>query len=219
MSKKKSKTAKKKAGKLKKIVATGAAAATLGLGFWASKAVYSVKEVVDGDTFITTENQYVRLDSVDAPELEYCLGEEAKEELEKLVLNKKVFIKVSYLNGMRLVASVYTSQGDVGAKMLSKGLATFADKGHQKQSTLLKISQEAREKKIGVYSATCTQMENPINPSCDIKGNIRNGVWYYRYPTCTNYKNTQVQLYLGEDWFCTEAEAKKAGYIKAPDCP
>lgn len=208
----------KKTNSLKKLIAGGLITASLGLGFWASKAFYTVTNVFDGDTFETAEKQYIRLDSVNAPELNFCLGKEAKQGLEKLVLGKKVYIKVSYIDGMRLVASVYTLQGNVGEKMLSLGLATYADKGNQEQPTLLKISQEAREKKIGVYSSTCTQTVNPTDPKCTIKGNIRGSDKLYRYPGCGQYNNTLVQLYLGDKWFCTEFEAKKAGFSKGSDC-
>lgn len=208
---------KKKFG-WKKVVATGVIASSLGLGFWASKAFYTVDHVIDGDTFETTEKQRIRLDSVNAPELEYCLGSESKTELEKLVLRKKVFIKVSYVDGTRLVASVFTTQGNVGAKMLEKGMATFADKSAQDQPGLLEISQKAREKGIGVYSPKCTQETNSASPKCNIKGNIRDGVKYYRDPTCYYYNHTTVELYKGDKWFCTESEAKREGFAKGGDC-
>jgi endonuclease YncB( thermonuclease family) len=202
----------------KKVTATAIVTTSLGLGFWASKAFYTVKEVIDGDTFVTQENQHVRLDSVNAPALNRCLGNEAKSELEKLVLNKKVFIKVTYINGLRLVGSVYTISGSVGEKMLATGLATFADKGNQNQKALLRISQSAREKGIGVYSSKCTQSENPINPKCNIKGNTTGDENLYRYPGCRLYNSTLIQLHFGDLWFCSEKEAKKSGFAKGKDC-
>ena len=208
----------KKKSKWKKVLATGIIATSLGLGYWSSKAFYTVTEVVDGDTFVTTEKQYIRLDSVNAPELQDCMGPEAKAQLEKLVLHKKVYIKVSFINGMRLIASVYTAEGNVGAKMLETGMATFADKSAQKQSELLKISQKAREKGVGVYSPVCTQLENSVNPKCSIKGNIREGVKYYRNTSCYYYNHTTIELYKGDRWFCTEKEAKAAGFAKGSDC-
>lgn len=202
----------------KKAIAGGVIATSLGLGFWASKAFYTVDHVIDGDTFETTEKQRIRLDSVNAPELEYCLGPEAKTALEKLVLHKKVFIKVSFVDGTRLVASVFTVDGNVGAKMLEEGMATFADKSAQKQHGLLEISQKARDKKIGVYSDKCTQETNLENPKCNIKGNIRDGLKYYRGPDCYYYNHTTVELYKGDKWFCSESEAKKDGFTKGSDC-
>ncbi|MCX6704780.1 MAG: thermonuclease family protein, partial [Candidatus Woesebacteria bacterium] len=197
----------------KKAVVAGALATSLGLGFWASKAFYTVTSVIDGDTFITKENRYVRFDSVNAPELDNCLGKEAKEELSKLVLNRKVFLKTSYVDDhKRLIASVYTTDGNVGEKMLAKGLATFKDKGTQKGTTLANTQSIAKKAEIGVFSPLCTQLENPVNSKCNIKGNNKDGVKTYHYPGCSAYKITLVQLYLGDKWFCTQAEAKKAGF-------
>lgn len=205
----------------KKFAVAGALTASLGLGFWASKAFYTVVSVTDGDTFVTKEKQYIRLDSVNAPELDNCLGKEAKSELEKLVLNKKVFLKVTYTNGPRLIASAYTVDGNIGELMLKRGLATFTDKGTQKGSGLLETANEAKSKRLGVYSETCTQSVNPINPKCNIKGNVNNSNSdkIYRTASCNLYGITQIQLHLGDRWFCSEKEAVKAGFTKGGDCP
>lgn len=203
----------------KKKVAIGVSASVIALGFWASQAFYTVTQVIDGDTFVTKENRYVRLDSVNAPELGFCLGKEAKEKMEKLVMGKKVFLKVSFVdNYNRIVASVYTLDGNVGEKMLAAGLATFKDKGVLKGSTLGDTEAVARKAKIGIYSPICTQTENPTNRNCNIKGNVVDSGKFYHYPGCQSYATTIVQLYLGDKWFCTETEAKKAGFVKGADC-
>ena len=209
---------RKKVKTWKKVAVTGAVAATLVLGFWASKAFYEVKEVVDGDTFVTKENQYVRFDKIDAPEIENCMGKEAKEELTRLIVGKKVFIKVRYIEPerARLIASVYSTNGNIEERMLEKGLATLRGGGMQK--VLNKASDKARGSGIGVHSSLCTQRENPENPKCNIKANILHGAKYYRYPGCKQYETTLVQLHFGERWFCTEKEAKAAGFIKGGDC-
>lgn len=209
---------KKKMG-WKKVVATSVIVTSLGLGFWASKAFYTVTSVIDGDTFITSEKQHIRLDSVNAPELGSCLGTEAKTELSKLVLNKKVYLKVTYIDGLRLIASVYTTQGNVGELMLKSGLATFDDKGTQSGTTLRATANKAREQKLGVYSSVCTQLENPANQKCNIKGNVRGSDKFYHYRGCAQYENTLVQLHFGDKWFCTEKEARAAGFTKGEDCP
>ena len=203
----------------KKAIIGSTVAVSVGLGFWASQAVYTVDHVIDGDTFVTTENRYVRLDSVNAPELNYCLGKEAKEELEKLVLHKKVYIKTSYVDGhKRLISTVYTVQGNVGEELLKKGLATFKDKGTQGKTNLSKVAKTARTDKVGVYSEKCTQLINKVSPKCDIKGNIKDGNKIYHYRGCGAYSTTFVQLFLGDKWFCSESEAKSAGFVRAPNC-
>lgn len=194
--------------------------AATGLGFWASKAFYEVKEVIDGDTFITADQRYVRLDqNVDAPEIGSCLGKEAKEELKKLVLNKKVFVKAVYVDDhKRLIGPVYTINGNVGAAMLKKGLAVYDNKGGS-DKVLLEASRMAREAKTGVYSSTCTQSVNPKNSKCNIKGNVSDAGKHYSFPGCASYGQNLVQLHMDDRWFCTEKEAKSEGFIKSGDCP
>jgi len=40
----------------------------------------------------------------------------------------------------------------------------------------------------------------------------------YSYPGCTNYNRTVVDLWQDDQWFCSEAEALKAGYTRSGDC-
>lgn len=74
--------------------------------------------------------------------------------------------------------------------------------------------------KKGVFSPQCYQTENPDNPKCLIKANIDKvtDTRLYYYPGCAQYKYTIVEKDIGEDWFCTEKEAQKAGFEKAKTC-
>lgn len=38
-------------------------------------------------------------------------------------------------------------------------------------------------------------------------------------PHCSEYNRTVIELHLGEEWFCSEKEASKAGYTKSKNCP
>ena len=100
--------------------------------------------------------------------------------------------------------------------MLKKGLATL--RGGAKRDNLSNATNYAQNKNLGVYSNLCTQQENLQKPECNIKGNNRDGQRMYRFPGCKNYDSTLVQLYRGDQWFCTETEAKKAGFTKGGDC-
>ena len=178
---------------------------------------YRADRVIDGDTFVTTEEQDIRLDSVNAPEKGRCGYEEATEELKKLVMNKPLYIKVVFHDKFRrLVAQVYSPDGNVNEIMISKGLA-YIESGASSQA-LGPATDQAREKKLGIFSDKCTQTVNKSQPKCDIKGNDRNGKIYY-LPSCGVYPNVTVQLYLGDQWFCTEKEAIKAGFRKPVQCP
>ncbi len=207
----------KTANKLRKVI-IGAGITTVGLAFWASQAFYTVTKVIDGDTFVTNEKQYVRFDKVDAPEINNCLGEESKVALSNLILGKKVFLKVNFIekNRNRLVASVYAKNGNIQAMMLNKGLGTL--RGGLSQKDLNIASDNARRLKLGVYSSICTQSENIKAPKFNIKGNVRHNEKYYRYLGCAQYETTIVQLHFGDKWFCSEKEALEAGFTKAGDC-
>ena len=51
---------------------------------------------------------------------------------------------------------------------------------------------------------------------CDIKGNVNSdGDKIYHRPGMSAYNNTKVKPEEGDRWFCTEAEAKAAGFRKA----
>ena len=52
--------------------------------------------------------------------------------------------------------------------------------------------------------------------SCRIKGNIgRNGSRIYHVPAGQFYERTRISIARGERWFCTEAEARAAGWRKS----
>lgn len=56
--------------------------------------------------------------------------------------------------------------------------------------------------------------------TCVIKGNISSSKEkIYHVPGCPNYGQTVIDTSKGEMMFCTEADAKKAGWRKALNCP
>jgi endonuclease YncB( thermonuclease family) len=175
--------------------------------------------IIDGDTFITREDQRIKLASTDAPELERCGGPEAKQALEKFILGKPLYLKTYYQDPYhRLVASVTTKDGLVNAMMTEKGYSYYYG-GQPEVGTLIQqAGEKARQKKIGVFSDKCTQWENREHPNCQIKGNDRNGKIYY-IKGCRIYDTVSVQLYLGDKWFCTETQAVKEGFRKGIQCP
>ncbi|KUM23655.1 hypothetical protein AU467_32995 [Mesorhizobium loti] len=57
----------------------------------------------------------------------------------------------------------------------------------------------------------------PEFTSCNIKGNISyyGGERIYHVPGQEYYSETQINLLKGERWFCSEADARAAGWRKA----
>ena len=54
----------------------------------------------------------------------------------------------------------------------------------------------------------------PHPPGCDIKGNISKSGKLYHLPGGKGYARTKINR-KGERWFCTEEEAREAGWSKA----
>lgn len=180
---------------------------------------YEVLRVIDGDTFVTKEEQHIRIASTESPELDKCGGAEAKVALEGLIVGKPVYLKVVYRDPyQRLVSFVYTKDKFINETMLVNGYSYYSRSSPGEIGEELKnATEKARDGKKGIFSASCTQMTNAEKPSCNIKGNTRNGDIYY-VPACGVYDNVEVQLYLGDLWFCSEKEAINAGFRKPEQC-
>ena len=190
------------------------------------KETFRVEEVLDGDSFIIPLDQTIRLANIDAPSLEFCFGREAKEALEEMILGKNVRIeKVGKDSYNRLLALVYLDDQFVNEILLTNGWAKYVSGGsnNEKITDLLKEKDgEAKENKRGVWSEECYQKENPVDPACNIKGNLgkheHGEKKTYHYPGCAEYERTVVEADLGERWFCSEEEAIKAGFTKSEHC-
>lgn len=211
-----------------KIAVAAAAAFALGSSFYVlfgkGKPVEvpatTAVRVFDGDTFETSEKQYIRLSGIDSPEMGRCGSLEAKYELEKLILGRKLYIKALYHIGSRIMGAVYSDEGLVNARMLSSGWAELYDRDDFDSPELKQAGAEAREKKIGLFSDLCTQSSNPKSHQCVIKANItKNNAPTYHVPGCNSYATVDVQLHHGDRWFCTEKQAQTAGFRKAKTCP
>ena len=56
----------------------------------------------------------------------------------------------------------------------------------------------------------------PILVGCSIKGNISNsGERIYHLPGQEYYAQTRINWFSGERWFCSEADARAAGWRKS----
>jgi len=181
-----------------------------------------VQGVIDGDTIVIDQKTRVRLRHIDAPEKDLCGYTEAMETLEKNVVGKKVVVKElipdQYGRGMGLV---YIDDLLINRVILESGWTRYHSDKTSETDTLKRVVQEAKDEKRGVYGK-CQSLTPPQHSTCVIKGNIdknsyTNNKKYY-LPGCAQYQFTLVEEDLGEAWFCTEAEAKKAGFVKAETC-
>lgn len=200
-----------------------------------------VVRVSDGDTFTLSDGRRIRLLGVDAPEIGRCLSEEAKQRLSQLVLGKHVRLKdISHDDYGRILASVivdyqpldrwmaylyhrfirkdqYKNLAMINRVLVEEGLGLYHNSGGQYTGVLRSASQVARTSKLGIFSEVCTPTVAP-KPGCSIKGNIRDGKKTYFLSTCGNYDDVIVSTSFGDEWLCTEREAKANGFIKSPTC-
>lgn len=187
-----------------------------------NKDFYTVTEVTDGDTFVTNTGAKVRILGIDAPEAGLCGSQEAKDGLEKLILNKKVKISSTANDTFkRLVSDVYLDGASVNNLMVASGWAAYDSSDSLDAKAMRESGENARKNKIGVYSEKCSQTVSP-NSKCRVKANINDtyGTKIYYLPSCTiRYDNISVDLFRGDQWLCTEKEAQIAGFVKAKACP
>lgn len=177
----------------------------------------SVVRVVDGDT-LDLEKRRVRLAGIDAPEYpKGCLGVRAKERLEELVLGRKVEVEeISKDNFGRSVGFVFVGGELVNRILVEEGLARVRGEDLKYSALLREREREAKKAKRGIWSSLCAPKEG-----CVIKGNVRKdkGTKIYHLPSCFNYDKITINPREGDRWFCTEEEAKAAGFVKSKDCP
>lgn len=177
--------------------------------------------VIDGDTLVLDGKVRLRLRHIDAPELQFCGGEAAKNLLTELAGGEKVRVEEKIMDTQgRPMALVYVGDSLINEKMLESGWARYHSDKTTQTDVLKAVAAKAKDLKLGVYNPQCYQTENPNNPKCNIKGNLdkNSAARLYYLPNCAQYKFTIVEKDIGEDWFCTEKEAVAAGFTKAATC-
>lgn len=182
----------------------------------------NVLGVLDGDTIVLEGKTRFRLRLIDAPELGNCGGDEAKKELEKLVKGQKVRVEETIIDLKgRPMGLVYIGEKLVNLEMIKNGWARYHYDKTSKSEEIKQVANEVKTQKRGLFGI-CRFETNPINPNCNIKGNIdpsnsKNKIYFV--PGCVQYKTAAVELDRGEEWFCTEVEAQTKGYRKSTRCP
>ncbi len=182
---------------------------------------YAILAVLDGDTIVLENKVRLRLRNLDAPELENCGGSQAKALLEKQIGKNNVDIRERIIDQKgRPMALVYVGNTLLNAEMLKSGWVRYHHDTNPQASELKRLADVAKVKKLGVWSE-CIHTKPP-NLNCNIKGNFADGKVnnkIYYIPGCVHYKTTVVEQDKGEQWFCSEKQAKAAGYTKSARCP
>ncbi len=204
-----------------------------------SVAVYEVKRVIDGDTFLLADGDVVRMLGVDTPEEKECYYSEAKEMLVKLLEGKNVELRKD-VTGVddfgRLLRYVILPNNNplqnnilVDEYMVREGYGDMQNNPRDKlyNGVLLEAREQAEKERKGIWGAceylpsehSQESMDAP-SESCTIKGNISTGEFGKTYflKECNNYEQVKVDPTRGEKYFCSEEEAIKEGFVKARYC-
>ncbi|QYZ71109.1 thermonuclease family protein [Neotabrizicola shimadae] len=187
---------------------------------------------VDGDT-LEIGAERVRIFGVDAPEhdqsciaqgAEWDCGAYARKALAKLVAGQEVACTGTGRDRYdRLLARCEVGGADVGASLVAAG-AAMAYVRYSRD--YLGEEKAARAAGLGIWRGTLEAPESfrhdrqvvvaqAVPGDCAIKGNISGNGHIYHVPGQEHYAETRIDPKRGEAWFCTEAEARAAGFRKA----
>jgi endonuclease YncB( thermonuclease family) len=200
--------------------------------------------VYDGDTVLLQAGDAelrVRLQGIDAPEHDQPFGPAARDHLERLVLNEEVRLETSKQDQYgRLLGKLWVQPADcprcgktldANLAMLTVGLAWWYRYYREEQSPEDQGRYEFAEFEAKAKGAGLWQDENPKPPwdwprgsrkapaappgDCRIKGNISKNGRIYHLPGQEHYDQTHINTSQGERWFCSESEARAAGWRRA----
>ena len=189
--------------------------------------------VIDGDTLRIGATQ-IRLHGIDAPEAtQTCAaadgavtacGALATRALAALTAGAQLSCTALDVDRYGRTVARCTSGGrDLGRAMVEAGHAL----AYRRYSTAYVGAEDgARQARRGLWSG---RMQDPAAfrasrtvaaapaavPGCAIKGNISGGGRIYHVPGQEHYAATRINTARGERWFCTEAEARAAGWRAA----
>lgn len=130
---------------------------TQNIGYFPKKA--KVERIVDGDTIVLTNGSIVRYVGVTCPEDNEPFDKESTEANRKLVEGKEVKLEYDNYKGDkfgRILAYLIIDGKNVSIEMAKLGMAQVVVYQHKRpfiyQEQLLKVQEEAKQKKLGIWS-------------------------------------------------------------------
>lgn len=201
-----------------------------GLPLAASKPIEGRATPLGGDT-MKVGNVIVRLAGIETPEGDQrCpgpgkktgrCGEAAMEALGRLVRGKLVTCTLSGSDETgRSLASCKTEGNDIAAALVKQGVV-FAAQGMFARYASLEA--EARDAKAGLWRSDIKrpaewrakrweEAKRSAPDGCPIKGAVGTDGKVYVLPWSREYDRVKVRAGRGERWFCSEQDARAAGW-------
>ncbi len=189
--------------------------------------------VIDGDT-LDIDGVRIRLEGIDAPEVAqtcskangepWTCGLEASDVLRALIANKSVSCdRVGLDKYGRTLGVCFADADELNAAMVRTGYAWAFVKYSQAYAAVEKEAQLAR---AGVWQGSAIPAwefrrrpdrlaEANAPKGCLIKGNVSKKGQIYHTQASAWYGKVKVDESRGERWFCSEDEAKAAGWRAA----
>jgi len=188
-------------------------------------------EVVDADT-LRVGGETVRLFGIDAPEIgqpcqrggrSFDCGRWASDAVERAYAGKRAICDDRGRDRYgRQISKCAVGGVDIGETLVASGLA----EAFRRYSTdYVDAEKRAIAAGRGIWA---TEMESPADHrraaaatrsvgsnGCRIKGNVSSNGRIYHLPGQEHYDRTRISPERGERWFCSEAEARAAGWRRA----
>ena len=189
--------------------------------------------VVDGDT-IDIGGQRIRLEGIDAPEVahvcqradgrDWPCGRVALKALKVLIGNNEVVCDSDGKDKYgRVLAICFADGRDLNASMVTAGLAwafvrysqTYAGEEAKARQALVGVWEGIAQAPWDFRQSGWKAAETTAPKGCAIKGNVSSKGHIYHMPWSPWYDRVTIEARRGEHWFCSENEAKAAGWRPA----
>lgn len=197
----------------------------------------TVHVLIDGRDFAV---RYIGVDTPESTTEHEFLGPESSALNSSLVANQDVVLyrDTSETDRFdRLLRYVFVGEKFVNAELVRAGMAQAIDYEPDTACSelLTQAMLEAQQTKVGLWDmaaqttwqvfatassaslAPASAAEEPMQtPGCVIKGNVNSeGRKIYHVPGMRDYEETKIKPEEGDTWFCSEEEARAAGFVRA----
>lgn len=187
--------------------------------------------VVDGDT-IKVSGKTVRLHGIDAPESDQkCITKEGADWLCGGWVKRVVYDRYDGRRAIckskttdrygRIVARCFVGKEDIAAWLVSEGMAfAYRKYSHdyvelEKQAVIFNRGLHAVSLQSPAKHRQSRHIQQKPPSKCKIKGNISASGRIYHVPGQRDYDRTGIDEASGERWFCSDKQARSAGWRRA----